>query len=348
MQQLYILLRPFSWLYGIILKLRHRFYDKGIFRTSAGPLPTIVVGNLELGGTGKSPLTDHILSLLSSEMKMGLLSRGYGRKSSGYVCIGPASTPDEVGDEPLMLSLSNPEVQAAVCENRLLGLERLNKESDVELVVLDDAFQHRPLRSGFNVLVTPYQRPFWKNQLVPEGKLRDIKQRARHAHAVVVSKCPVHLSEEEQSTMKKELEWYSTAPIHFARIIYSSPHALFATDSQFEDHDGFILFTGLANPEPLVDHLKSQGELLRHIPFKDHHPYSLSDAQKLKEIYSNFAGRKIALVTTAKDAVKLKGAEMEEALKGLPIFIIPIHVEFLSEGFDKMIKAYARANKRNG
>jgi tetraacyldisaccharide 4'-kinase len=346
MHRLSILLRPFSWLYSLVLKLRHRLYDNGAFTSSFGPIPTVVVGNLELGGTGKSPMTDYLLGLLEDDFRLGLLSRGYGRSTKGFEPISSESRADDVGDEPLMLSLAHPKVTAAVCEDRLYGLDRILDAASLDLVVLDDAFQHRKLRSGFNVLVTPFQNPFWSNHLLPEGSLRDVKERARMAHAIIVSKCPENLRSESLEVMRKSAERYSMAPVHFANINYGDPVGLFGQEMAF-NAQLFILLTGIADSALLENHLRSKGEIVGHLKFKDHHKYSLLDAQKLKEIYSNFAGQKIAVVTTAKDAVKLRSEELKQVLKDLPIFTIPIQVGFLSEGFDEMIKAYARANKRN-
>ncbi len=342
-----IFLRPFSALYGLILKLRHRFYDRGILKSSAGVIPTIVVGNLEFGGTGKTPLTDHLLSLLEEDFKVGLLSRGYGRKSSGYMEISSNSTASDVGDEPLMLALRHPKVRAAVCEDRLQGLESMKSQFDLDIVILDDAFQHRGLRSGFNVLVTPYKRPFWKNHLVPEGSLRDIKRRARAAHALILSKSPETITLDERKMIREELDWYTVSPFFATSISYAPMRTLLNDEIGSPEGKEIILFTGIADDSKLQEYLSEDHDIIHVLNYRDHHRYSVADIRKLKEICTTFADRQIALVTTAKDAVKLRSEELRKEWEGLPVFYQPIDLRFHDEEFDEMIKAYARANKRD-
>lgn len=345
--QLTIFLRPFSWLYGLILKLRHRLYDRGLMRSQSGALPTIVVGNLELGGTGKTPLTDHILSTLEGEMDLGLLSRGYGRATSGYRDILPDSKAGEVGDEPLMLSQAHPQVRAAVCEDRILGLQTLQSKYALDLVVLDDAYQHRRLRSGFNILVTPYDRPFWENHLLPEGSLRDIKQRARAAHAVVVSKGPAEISEQERAAVKAKVDWFTASPLFFTHTEYA-PMRRLSDDAEMPlPSKELILFTGIADDSRLKEFLSKEHTILHSEKYRDHHAYSPADMGKLKEICATFVGRQVSLVTTAKDAVKLRDEGLRKAWEDMPIFYQPIQVRFLTPGFDEIITGYARANKRD-
>ena len=342
-----IFLRPFSALYGLILKLRHRLYDRGILKSSAGPIPTIVIGNLEFGGTGKTPLTDYVLSALENDFKVGMLSRGYGRESSGYMEISAQSTALQVGDEPLMLALRHPNVKAAVSEDRIKGLEGLNSRFDLDIVILDDAFQHRGLSSGLNILVTPYSRPFWKNHLVPEGTLRDLKKRARAAHAVILSKCPETISADERKAIKNKVEWYTASPLFGTSIEYVPMRALIDDEVRSPMSKEIVLFSGIADDSRLQEFLSREYEILHVIKYRDHHRYSAADIRKLKEICTTFAGRQIALVTTAKDAVKLRSEELKKEWIDTQIFYQPIELRFLDEGFDEMIKGYARANKRN-
>jgi len=347
MALLFIILRPLSWLYAQVLKLRHKLYDRGAFESKSGPMTTIVIGNLELGGTGKSPMTDHLLRLLSSEHKIAMLSRGYGRKSKGYLEIRPDSTVDEVGDEPLMLKHMHPDLAMAVCEDRMAGLAELHSTMSPDIVVLDDAFQHRPLMGGFNVLLTPYSRPFWDNHLLPEGTLRDVKDRARAAHAIVVTKCPADLSEAARAQMKERATWYSTAPVHFAGLIQELPRSLWDESKAAEMPSKIILVTGIADSLQMLESLRGITEIVHHIDYGDHHHYTAADAHKLKEIYTRFADSTSMVVTTAKDAVKLRENILRSELENLPIYYLPIKLCWMSEGIDEMIKAYAQADKRN-
>lgn len=322
-------------------------YDRGIMQSSSGPVPTIVVGNLEFGGTGKTPLTDYLLTILEKEFKVGLLSRGYGRESSGYMDITADTTAAIVGDEPLMLALRHPNVRAAVCENRIKGLESLKSRFDLDIVVLDDAFQHRGLTSGFSILVTPYSRPFWKNHLVPEGSLRDIKKRAHAAHTVILSKCPNALSEQEHSNAKAELDWYSTAPLFSTSINYSPMKSLIDDEVGSPKNKSILLFTGIADDSHIREFLEEDFDILHVVKYRDHHRYSQADIRKLKEICTTFGGRQISLVTTAKDAVKLRSTVLKEEWVDMPIFYQPIELRFHEVGFEEMILGYARANKRD-
>ncbi len=342
-----ILLRPLSALYGLVLKLRHRLYDRGILKSQTGPVPTIVVGNLEFGGTGKTPLTDYILTILEKDFKVGLLSRGYGRETSGYLDITPDSSAAEVGDEPLMLALSHSNVRAAVCEDRVKGLEQMASRFELDIVILDDAFQHRGLRSGFNILVTPHARPFWKNQLVPEGSLRDVKRRANGSHAVILSKCPESLDKNERNRYREELDWYTTSPMFATSISYAPLKSLIDDKERSPDRKEIVLFTGIADDTRIQEHLSKHYEILHVVKYRDHHRYSTADVKKLKEICTTFAGCQPSLVTTSKDAVKLRSSALKKEWVDSPIFYQPIDLEFIDKGFDEMILGYARANKRD-
>ncbi|NNC83255.1 MAG: tetraacyldisaccharide 4'-kinase [Flavobacteriales bacterium] len=347
MHLLFIVLRPFSWLYGLILKLRHRLYDTGFWKSESGPVTTIVIGNLELGGTGKTPMTDKILHILKGHLKVALLSRGYGRKTKGYRDVVTESPPAEVGDEPLLIKRMHPDVPVAVCEDRLRGLEQLAENHVLDLVVLDDAFQHRPLHSGFNILLTPYDRPFWDNALVPEGRLRDVKERARYAHAIVVTKCPAQLSAQEMESMRESAAWYSTAPVHFARIDYGALRSITHPEEPKDWPQSVVLFSGIADDSLLHDYVASKSDVLEVKKFSDHHQYTPHELRMLMEICANFAGRDPVLVTTAKDAVKIRGLLGDTGDPQVEILELPIEVSFMTEGLEEMIRAYARTNKRN-
>ncbi|NND94376.1 MAG: tetraacyldisaccharide 4'-kinase [Flavobacteriales bacterium] len=347
MLPLIIVLRPFSWIYGSVLRLRHRLYDKGMKKSSYGPLKTIVIGNLELGGTGKTPLTIHVLQLLQKDYRMGFLSRGYGRDTKGFQRIQADSDPALIGDEPLLINQSCPGVESAVCEDRLQGLEELAEKASLDFVVLDDAYQHRKLASGFNILVTPYAKPFWKNHLIPEGSLRDLKERAKAAHCIVISKCPEHISEEDFKDFREQASWYSSAPVYFARLKYGNLINLKDNSILVDWPDAIVAVSGIADATLFHKKISSKSQLIRSLNFADHYLYKLKDIRRLKEICSSFAGRNSALVTTSKDGVKLKRPEFLRELEGIDVFELPIEIEFLSQGFDEMIIAYARANKRD-
>jgi tetraacyldisaccharide 4'-kinase len=255
------------------------------------------------------------------------------------------SAVDEVGDEPLLVKQAHPEVRGAVCEDRLSGLSQLLAKGPLDFVVLDDAFQHRQLRSGFNILLTPFDRPFWSNHLLPEGTLRDVKRRVRAAHSIVITKCPTHISEKEMADYREKAEWHSASPVHFTTIDYGHLIDVRTDQETMVWPKAVVLFSGIANNTHLQRHVNDKSQILSEVQFKDHHLYGNEDVKKLKEICSKFAGRNPVLVTTSKDAVKLRSEGILNEFEGLEIYELPMRIRFLSDGFDEMLRAYARANK---
>jgi len=349
--KLKLVLYPISAVVGGVIRLRHWLYDKKIFRSKSFDFPLVKIGNLNLGGTGKTPHAEYVIRLLKVENKVALLSRGYGRKTKGYLLATKKSTPDEIGDEAYQLYSNVPKIKVAVDEKRPRGVQNLMKEG-VEVIVLDDALQHRALASGLSILLMDFSRPVYEDYLWPAGKLRDIRSRVSIANLMIVSKCPDNLTKSEQLYITERLSLSSRQSIFFTAIEYGQLTPVFKHKKSLKEGeilDNVLLFSGIANSQTFVEKGASLATNFVFQEFSDHHDYSLSDMEKLNKIFDSFAHGSNLLVTTEKDAVKLRSLDLEEAHKKLPIFYLPIKVNFLNneEHFEKLVKDYVRKNKRN-
>lgn len=324
------LLYPFSLLYGGITMLRNKLYDEGIFKSHAYDLPVIAVGNLSVGGTGKSPMVEYLISLLKNEHKVATLSRGYKRSTSGFRLLNGSETAAEVGDEPLQFKNKFPEVQVAVDEDRSHGIEELLKTSAPEVIILDDAFQHRKVTAGLYILLTPYGNLYSKDLILPAGNLREPRSGAKRADIVVVTKCPEDLTKEEQAEIAKELSLDSDQALFFSSIAYSETvlgESSFPLE-ELKDHS-FTLVTGIANPQPLVDFLKRKALEFEHRAFPDHHNFSASEVKELQA--ADF------ILTTEKDYMRLKNELPPNNISYLPI---STRILDASEEFEDLIRNF--------
>lgn len=318
-------LKPLGMLYGAILRLRHVLYNKGIIKSETGKLPTIVIGNLALGGTGKTPHSEYILRQLRQWCKPALLSRGYGRTSKGFIWANRIkATASIIGDEPMQILLKFPDLDVAVCENRLRGVEYLKNLTNSNVVVLDDAFQHRRLQGDLNILLTCYDNPYWKDSVLPGGSLRDTKQAARRADVIIVTKCPMSLSREEQDYVFKSIRPRNNQQIFFTRLEYGEAYPLSGAAAALQPGSQIVGMAGLADNDVFSTFLESRYKMAHFESFADHHTFSRKEVEQLWSKYGTFAQ---AIVTTEKDAVRLRNMT---GLEGIPIFVIPITVAFLS------------------
>lgn len=306
------LLYPFSLLYGGVTLLRNKLYDEGIFKSYSYDIPVIAVGNLSVGGTGKSPMVEYLISLLKTDHKVATLSRGYKRSTSGFHLLTGNETAVEVGDEPLQFKNKYPGITVAVDENRSHGIELLLKTSSPDVIILDDAFQHRKVSAGLYILLTPYGNLYTKDLILPAGNLREPISGAKRADIVVVTKCPEDIGKEEQAAIAKELGLDSDQELFFSSIAYSET-VIGETSFPLEDlkKRPFTLVTGIANPRPLVQFLKGKGLEFEHRAFPDHHNFSASE---IKELQS-----KEFMLTTEKDYMRLKNEMASTKLSYLPI-----------------------------
>lgn len=313
------LLFPFSVVYGCIMSIRNFFYNVNIFKSKSYPIPIICVGNLNTGGTGKSPMLELLIRTLQEKHKLATLSRGYKRTTSGFLEVHSHHTSSEVGDEPLQFKTNFPEITVAVDANRQRGIsELLQNYPDFDLILLDDAFQHRKVKANLNILLTTYSDLYTKDFVLPTGNLREFQTGAKRAQIIIVTKCPPTLSIEEQKNIFKQLKPKSYQKLLFSTILYSEFVSSKIENLKLVSFNDFTLVTGIANPKPLVNHLKSMHKNFNHIEFPDHHEFSESDLEKLQE--------KSKILTTQKDYMRLKSK-----LKTDELYYISIETRILNQ-----------------
>lgn len=313
MKYIRLLLFPFSALYSLIIRLRHFFYDRQVLSSREFDFPVICVGNLSLGGTGKSPMIEFLLRHLESDFHMATLSRGYKRKTTGFVEVQPESAAADVGDEPLQFKTNFPQQTIAVDEERVHGIERLRElHPHLNGVLLDDAFQHRKVKAGFNILLTTFDALYVDDFLLPAGNLRDSIVAANRADFVIVTKCPLELSEQQKVKTRKKLNLKHHQQLFFSQISYDQNIYSIENQLSLAELDDFILVTGIAKPKSLVNYLTQIGKKFQHESFPDHHHFSEKEIQDLK-----LNDKKI--LTTTKDFMRLKSYFQDSEIFHLPI-----------------------------
>ena len=318
-------MKPIGWIYSALLKFRHALYNSGIIKPELGKLPTIVIGNLALGGTGKTPHAEFVLRHLRQWCNPALLSRGYGRSTKGFVWANRVkANASIIGDEPMQIHLKFPDLDVAVCENRLRGIDYLKNLTNSNVVVLDDAFQHRKLNGDLNILLTCFDNPYWSDYVLPGGSLRDVRQSARRADAIIVTKCPDALGREEQETIVKSIRPRKNQQVFFTRMEYGDAYPLNGPDASLAPGSKIIGLAGLADDSSFRLYLGSRFQPVYFESFSDHHTFSRMEIEELWSKYGTFAQ---AIVTTEKDAVRLRNITIPE---GIPIFVIPITIAFLN------------------
>ncbi len=339
------LLLPFSWVYGLVIIARNYFYDKGIFKSTKFHLPVIVVGNLEVGGAGKSPMTEYLIQLLNPQHKIATLSRGYGRKTKGFFYADKNSTAKTVGDEPLQFKQKFSNITVAVCESRVEGVEKLQQNHD--LILLDDAYQHRALQPGFSILLFDYNKLGGNHLLLPGGNFREPFSGKKRADVIVISKCPPQLSAENQQQVLKKMHLLPHQNLFFTSIVYLPFKSFFTSgDASFIDPKSTIfLLTGIANPKPLLQHLRKQFTLVVQHKYPDHHQFTIKNISKLVADFNACAAEKKVVITTEKDAQRLQEPALQKLLAGLPVWVAPISIAFLNDTapvFKQLIENYVR------
>lgn len=321
-----LILLPISLLYGAVLWTRNRLYDAGLLKSVRGDLRTIVVGNLSLGGTGKTPHTMAILKHLDSHgVKVALLSRGYGRVTRGFHLVENESVASQVGDEPLLIKKRLPHIPVAVCENRVQGIALLKKNHpELEWVVLDDAFQHRGLKGDIYILLSEFGKPFFKDWTLPSGFLRDHIGEWKRAHAIIATKSPDGLNHQQKSAWKSKARGEKSIPVYFSKVSYGRPVHVFDGTFLESKPDQSLGVAAIAHPQAFENHLKEQFSLKKFKSYPDHYLFNTADIALLKKEFDTFTGPLKVVLTTEKDAARLR--EHNE-LKNLPIYFIPIEIE---------------------
>ncbi len=335
-----MLLFPFAVLFDAITSIRNRLYDTGVKPTAQFDIPVISVGNLSVGGTGKTPMVEHLIRLLSPDARVATLSRGYGRRTKGMRIVGESDNPTTVGDEPYQFYRKfGTGVVVAVGEDRALAIPHILQErEDVGVILLDDAFQHRRVRPSFQILLTDYNNLFVDDYLLPAGRLRESKRGAARADVVVVTKCPANISDENMIKLEGRIRNYSDKPVFFTTVTYGAMTPV--TSGVIGKTDNVVLISGIASPGPLEAYLRKNYRLAAHLRYRDHHLYTTKD---LSDICTLAAKNDAVVVTTEKDVVKMDPQIFEKA--SVELNFLPIRIGFLKDGkdFDAMVLDVVRS-----
>lgn len=353
-------LTPLSYLYGMAVNFRNFLFDKQIaLHTRRFDIPIICVGNLTVGGTGKTPHTEYLIRLLHKDYNIAVLSRGYKRHTKDYILATPQSTAEEIGDEPFQIMKKFPNIRVAVDSNRCRGIENLMRlrNPSVDIILLDDAFQHRYVSAGLNILLTSCFRPLYDDMLLPAGRLREPVSGKNRAQIVIVTKCPDDIKPIDFNVIAKGVNLLPYQELFFSQLCYGNLYMMFKSDklktmslSELKEDTSVLLVTGIANPEPLVNKLRECVEEVVPVHFADHHDFSTEDIKKLNARFEKLPKDRRIIITTEKDAARLRShMDMSDEVKR-NLYILPVRINFLQdkkELFNQIILDYVRKNQRN-
>jgi len=359
MQVLKFLLVPVSFLYGCLISFRNFCYDRNILKSKSFSVAVINVGNLTMGGTGKTPHIEYLIRLLKEKFRVATLSRGYGRKTRGYMLVSNPSGTSMVGDEPMQYHSKFPDITVSVGEDRVAAIENLVKlHPKPEVILMDDAYQHRAVKPGLNILLIEHDSVMKRNYLLPSGTLREWKRGMKRADVIIVSKCPEILVPIERKRLAEHIPLQPRQQLFFSFFRYGDivrmnnrqSNMVMGTNYYFEKRFTVLLVTGIANPSGIAEFLKRKTDKLETIFFRDHHEFTAEDLRSITETFNNIANANKIIVTTEKDAMRLRNPELEEATRPLPIFYLPVEVMFHQhdkDQFDNLVLNYARQHQTN-
>ncbi len=352
-------LLPLSLLYGLAIRIRNHLFDLHILPSKRFKLPVISVGNITVGGTGKTPHVEYLIQLLRQEFKIAVLSRGYKRKTRKFVLASLKSGVTDIGDEPRQMKLKFPDVHIAVERKRARGVKTLiDSIHKLDLVILDDAFQHRYIRPGLSILLVDYYRPIFKDVLLPAGNLREPARNAARADIIIITKCPEELTIEERSDFIARLKLRSRQEVYFTHYTYGEPVPVFPDRYGLQDpvpfnylrklKTGVMLVTGIANPEPLRKFLEENLRIDDEIAFSDHHEYDLKDIQTIQNRFKTIELPEKCIMVTEKDAVRLQELEIPDKNFRKLFYFIPVEVSFHENGEKPFMKRIHKYLKKAG
>lgn len=324
----YILL-PLSFLYGLIISFRNWLYDKNILKSVFFNFPIICVGNLAVGGTGKTPMVEFIARLLKHNYKVATLSRGYKRKTKGFAIANDLTTALDIGDEPMQFHSKFPDITVAVAEERVVGIPQLlHDKPDTNVIILDDAFQHRQVKAGLNILLTEYSNLYTEDFILPAGNLRDVRSSSKRADIIIITKCPPTLDIKAKLQSLENIDALKNQSVYFSAIGYDNPYHLFSGITRsFNKDQKILLICGIANPAPIVEEINKQYVLTESLLYRDHHIFNIDDLQRIKKLYEAYSIENAIILTTEKDSVRL--SKFQNELKDLPIYVLPIRHNIL-------------------
>lgn len=345
-----VLLYPFAVMFRVATGIRNHLYAIGHKRSFQFEVPVINVGNLSLGGSGKTPAIEYLIRLLKDKQKIATLSRGYGRRTKGLRFASSSENADSIGDEPYQFYRNfGEEIKVVVGEDRAFAIPNLLHEyPDTTVVLLDDAFQHRSVIPHFNILLTDFSRPFFKDHLIPSGRLRESRSGASRADVVIVTKCPADLDEAAQRPIAEQVQRYAgSKPVFFSYVKYGKPQPFFNSGSTISHK--VVLVSGIAKSKPLEEYVNSHFELIKHFRFQDHHAYTKKELASWIDFMQKQSGD-VSVITTEKDMMRLLDSRFEELLINLPCFYLPIEMNFVKNGaeFDALVQnAIEKANAKS-
>lgn len=348
-----ILLLPISALYGFITQFRNKLFDWGILSSRTFSIKTISVGNLSVGGTGKTPHIEYLIRLLGSSSNIATLSRGYKRKTKGFKLATSASSVDQIGDEPMQYRSKFPKIHVAVDEKRVNGVEKLLKEfPDLDSVLLDDAFQHRWIKPSLNILLIDYSNAGESQFMLPSGNLREYRRNMKRADMVIISKCPEIFSPIEKRRLMEDISYIEGQDLFFSYMKYlpvkpvtSKAKELYTSHFDLSDHN-VIGLTGIAKDTGFKDYIGRYAKESKFISLDDHYDYTLADIIEIEQELKDHRTKNFIIVTTEKDAVKLTQGQFYKVTQNIPLFILPIEVKFHDdeERFNQVIKEHVSKN----
>lgn len=351
------ILFPLSLLYGLIVFIRNRFYDYKIFKSLQFNIPLISVGNITVGGTGKTPHIEYLVDLLKTEFKIATLSRGYKRKTKGFILSTQESTDREIGDEPRQIKQKFPKIDVAVDADRANGINQLTKNNkDLDVILLDDVYQHRKVSANLSILLIDYSRPIDKDFILPLGDLREQAFEKKRANIIIITKSPKNLKPIERRIIFNELKPYPFQHVFFTAFDYGILKSVFNSSDNQNNNGNFkgfdiLLVTGIANPKPLKEYIAENiSKNIQILEYSDHYNFKESDIKKIEQKFNSIVSDKKIIITTEKDAMRLqKFSNIANNLKG-SFFYIPIQVKFLNnrtDNFNQQIIEYVRKNKKH-
>ena len=348
-------LLPFSWIYGSIVRFRNWLFDMGLKKSKSFSIPIISVGNITVGGSGKTPHVEYLIRLLHDKAKIAVLSRGYKRKSHGYILANESTTMPEIGDEPFQMHEKFSDIYVAVDAKRARGIENLQNDEvskDVDVVLLDDAFQHRYVKPGINILLVDYHRLIIYDKMLPAGRLREPLSGKNRADIVIITKCPKDLKPMEFRVLTKAMDLYPFQKLYFTSIDYDTPKGVFEEKQigldKLQDYH-VLLLTGIASPKQMEHDLKPMTKDITNLSFGDHHSFKGKDIDRINDTFESMPEPRI-IITTEKDAVRLRETDgLYEKVKS-NMYELPIKVSFMldqQDNFNEKIISYVRKNSRN-
>ena len=343
-----IFLFPFSVLYALGMSIRNFLFERKIYRSIEFDLPVIGIGNLAVGGQGKTPAVEYLLDLMKEFYKTGMLSRGYGRRTKGFRIVETNSIAGDCGDEPLQVKQKFPEAMICVCEDRAMGIPMMLAEDELEVIVLDDAFQHRYVTPGLNILLSDFNAPFFSDLPLPAGNLREDREAYRRADVIVFTRCKNYPEEKVRKNYLKQIPAMDESKVFFSELEYENPRLFFSEEKiqrEFSEIKKAMLVCGIAQPKYLVNYLTEQKISFESILFSDHHSFSQTDLQRIISDYENLNDENAIIITTEKDAVRLMKFKSESELLRRKLFVLPVKMHFNEAEkirFDKIIFDFVR------